>query len=104
MLVSGSTRGDTRPDGDDQPGLAEVSTATCLDSAIPAIGQRHDEPDEPVAAWGNQLTGGTGPERHDLASTKLKLADNDLRWCNINAMYLPSSLTWLIIDNNGFSG
>ena len=53
--------------------------------------------------WGNQLTGGI-PDLSGLTNLdKLKLADNDLTG-NINAMYLPSSLTWLIIDRNGFDG
>ena len=53
--------------------------------------------------WGNQLTGGI-PDLSGLTNLdKLKLADNDLSG-NINAMYLPQNVSWLIIDRNGFDG
>ena len=53
--------------------------------------------------WGNQLTGGI-PDLSGLTNLdKLKLADNDLTG-NINAMYLPQNVSWLIIDRNGFDG
>ena len=53
--------------------------------------------------WGNQLTGGI-PDLSALTSLdKLKLAGNMLDG-NINAMYLPPNVTWLIIDSNGFDG
>ena len=53
--------------------------------------------------WGNQLTGGI-PDLSGLTNLDmLKLADNDLTG-NINAMYLPQNVSWLIIDRNGFDG
>ena len=53
--------------------------------------------------WGNSLSGGI-PDLSGMTSLdKLKLADNDLTG-NINAMYLPQNVSWLIIDRNGFDG
>ena len=53
--------------------------------------------------WGNQLTGGI-PDLSGLTNLDmLKLANNDLTG-NINAMYLPQNVSWLIIDRNGFDG
>ena len=53
--------------------------------------------------WGNQLTGGI-PDLSGLTNLDmLKLANNDLSG-EINAMYLPQNVSWLIIDRNGFSG
>ena len=53
--------------------------------------------------WGNSLSGSV-PDLSGMTSLdKLKLANNDLTG-NINAMYLPQNVSWLIIDRNGFDG
>ena len=53
--------------------------------------------------WGNSLSGSVPDLSGMMSLDKLKLANNDLTG-NINAMYLPENVSWLIIDRNGFSG